>query len=92
MFEDYYACLMLLVKFFQNAIEDGNYSLCGDANSAYDILTSFKFIFLLHLVRDILVVTYDPCHALECKNQDILNAMFLVSTTKSLLQKMRELG
>ena len=74
----------------QNAIEDGNYSLRGNANSAYDILTSFEFIFLLHLMRDILVVTHDLCHALQCKNQDILNVMSLVSTTKSLLQRMRE--
>ncbi|KRH16126.1 hypothetical protein GLYMA_14G133900v4 [Glycine max] len=53
----------------QNATEDGNYSLRGNANSAYDILTSFEFFFF---------------------NQDILNVMSLVSTTKSLLQRMRE--
>ena len=76
----------------QNASEDGNYSLHGDANGAYDILTSFEFIFLLHLVIDILVVTHDLCHALQCKNQDISNAMYLVSKTKSLLQKMKESG
>ena len=71
----------------QNAIEDGNYSLRGDANSAYDILTSFEFIFLLHLMRDILVVTNDLCHALQCKNQDIFHAMSLVSLLKVCSKK-----
>jgi len=31
----------------QNATEDGNYSLRGNANSAYDILTSFEFFFFV---------------------------------------------
>jgi len=52
----------------QNAIEDGNYSLYGDTSTAYNILTSFECIFLLHLLRDILVVMHDLCHALQCKN------------------------
>ncbi|RDX67413.1 Zinc finger MYM-type protein 1, partial [Mucuna pruriens] len=74
------------------ATEEGNYSSFGDANSTYDIITSFEFIFLLHLMRDILAITHGLCLALQCKNHDILNAMSLVFTTKSLIQKIRELG
>lgn len=32
------------------------------------------------------------CQALQLRSQDILNAMHLVSTTKSLLQKLRNDG
>ena len=41
-------------------------------------------------MKEILAITHELCHALQCKNQDILNAMSLVSATKSLIQKMRE--
>lgn len=34
-------------------------------------------------MRDILAITHDLCHALQCKNQDLLNAMSLDYTTNS---------
>ncbi|XP_028054567.1 zinc finger MYM-type protein 1-like [Camellia sinensis] len=62
----------------------------GDANSAYEILTSFEFVFILHLMKEMLEITDLLCHALQCQSQDILNAMNLVSSTKALLQKFRD--
>lgn len=74
-------------------IAEGNYSQRGDADSAFDMITSFEFVFILHLMRDsIMEITNALCQALQCKSQEILNAMHLVSTTKILIQKMRDGG
>ncbi|XP_057488502.1 uncharacterized protein LOC130774472 [Actinidia eriantha] len=74
-------------------IDDGNtYLQRGDADSAYDAITSFEFVFILHIIKEIMEITEDLCQALQCKSQDILNAMHLVSTTKVLIQKVREIG
>ncbi|XP_057493209.1 uncharacterized protein LOC130778717 [Actinidia eriantha] len=77
----------------KNIIDDGNtYLQRGDADSAYDAITSFEFVFILHIIKEIMEITEDLCQALQCKSQDILNAMHLVSTTKVLIQKVREIG
>lgn len=62
--------------------EERNLSIHNDANHDFDIITSFEFVFMLHLMRDILAITRGLCHALQCKNPDILNAM---PATKSLI-------
>ncbi|XP_025664374.1 uncharacterized protein [Arachis hypogaea] len=74
----------------EKSTEEGNFSTRGDASAAYDAITSFEFVFVLHLMRNILEVSHDLCQALQRKNQDILNALTLVSTTKTLIQRMRE--
>ena len=51
-----------------------------------------EFVFILHLMREIMEITENLCQALQCKSQDILNAIHLVSTTKVLIQQMREIG
>ncbi|XP_055960641.1 uncharacterized protein LOC130015115 [Mercurialis annua] len=76
----------------ENVIKDENYSQRGDADSAMNYMTSFDFVFILHLMRDILLLSNDLCQALQRKAQDILNAFDLVSTTKRLIQNMREYG
>lgn len=72
--------------------ETSNYSQRGDANAASKMVTSFEFVFILHLMKEIMGITNDLCQALQKKNQDILNAMHLVSDTKVLLQNFRETG
>ncbi|XP_059629645.1 uncharacterized protein LOC132272533 [Cornus florida] len=62
----------------------------GDADSAFDIITSFEFMFILHLVKDIMGASNILCEALQQKSQDILNAMHLVLTTKNIILKLRE--
>ncbi|XP_025693094.1 uncharacterized protein [Arachis hypogaea] len=74
----------------EKSTKEGNFSTRGDASAAYDTITSFEFVFVLHLMRNILEVSHDLCQALQRKNQDILNALTLVSTTKTLIQRMRE--
>ena len=77
----------------RNIVSDrATYAQRGDADVAYDGITSFEFVFILHLMIDIMKITYDLCQALQRQSQDIVNAMHLVSTTKILIQKLREDG
>ncbi|XP_020108830.1 uncharacterized protein LOC109724423 [Ananas comosus] len=55
-------------------------------------MTSFEFVFILHLMKEITEVSCILCQHLQCKSQDILNAMHLVASTKSLIQKLRDEG
>ncbi|KAL7087011.1 hypothetical protein ACP275_13G038800 [Erythranthe tilingii] len=96
----HFSSVCSLIKMFsatgtvlQNIVTDGaNYSQHGDADSAYTTMTSFQFIFILLLMKEIMGVTDVLCQALQQRSQDILNAMHLVSTTKHLLQKLRDSG
>ncbi|KAH1031245.1 hypothetical protein J1N35_043419 [Gossypium stocksii] len=77
----------------ENIIENGsNYSICGDAATTYKKITSFDFVFILHLVKEIMGITDILCQLLQQKSQDTVNAMYLVSSTKTLIQKLREDG
>ncbi|XP_021856221.1 uncharacterized protein [Spinacia oleracea] len=64
----------------------------GDADGALDLMISYDFVFIAHMMESILGIADVLSQALQQKNQDIVNALKLVSTTKSLLQKMREDG
>ncbi|KAK9756182.1 hypothetical protein RND81_01G079300 [Saponaria officinalis] len=64
----------------------------GEADKAYDDMTSFEFVLVLHIMIQILGITNDLCQALQRKSQDILNAMHLVFNTKILIQKLRDEG
>ncbi|XP_062162038.1 uncharacterized protein LOC133869083 [Alnus glutinosa] len=69
--------------------EGTNYSQRSDAEATYMVLTSFEFVLILHLMKEIMGFTNCLCQALQQNYQDILNAMKLVSTTKSLLQNLK---
>ena len=82
------ACTVLL-----SIIDEGtNYDQRAEADSAYTSLTSFEFVFILHLMKEIMEVTDMLSQALQRKSQDILNDMHLVKTTKSLIKKLRDDG
>ncbi|CAM8997422.1 unnamed protein product [Rhodiola kirilowii] len=89
-----------LIKMFSATCEvlmtiksDGNtHSQRGKASSVYETMTSFYFFFIMHLMREVIDITSCLCNALQLQSQDILNAMSLVSTSKSLLQKLRDDG
>ncbi|KAK4564757.1 hypothetical protein RGQ29_006717, partial [Quercus rubra] len=72
--------------------EGANYKQRGDAEGAYQVLTSFEFILILHLMKEIMRITNVLCQALQQYSQDLLNAMHLVSITKSLIQELRDDG
>jgi len=70
--------------------EGATYSQRGDANAAYKMVTSFEFIFILDLMKEIMGITDVLCQALQQKSQDILNVIHLVPVAKKLIQKLRD--
>ncbi|KAJ9174012.1 hypothetical protein P3X46_017087 [Hevea brasiliensis] len=72
--------------------EGANYSIRGDAEATYLPLTSFEFVFIMHLTNEIMGITDILCRALQQNSQDIVNAIQLVSTTKALIQDLRDDG
>ncbi|XP_020266437.1 uncharacterized protein LOC109841922 [Asparagus officinalis] len=78
-------CTVLL-----KVMEDGLPSQRADATSVYDEMTSFDFVFIIHLMSEIMGITDFLCQTLQRKSQDISNAMELVSSTKRLLQELRD--
>ncbi|KAK9743488.1 hypothetical protein RND81_03G242900 [Saponaria officinalis] len=81
------SCSML-----QTVIKEGKGAQRGEADKAYDDMTSFEFVLVLHIMIQILGITNDLCQALQRKSQDILNVMHLVSNKKILIQKLRDDG
>ncbi|XP_016204605.1 zinc finger MYM-type protein 1-like [Arachis ipaensis] len=60
------------------ATNGSTYSQRGDATYALKSLLSFDFIFILHMMKEIMGITDKLCQALQQKSQDILNAMHLI--------------
>ncbi|XP_059635726.1 uncharacterized protein LOC132277901 [Cornus florida] len=55
-------------------------SIRGEAKGVYLAMLSFEFVFILHLLREMMGITDILCQALQRKTQDIVNAMNLVSS------------
>nr|XP_027119244.1 uncharacterized protein LOC113736458 [Coffea arabica] len=64
----------------------------SEADRVYDFITSFDFVLVMHMMRDIFGFAQVLSQALQCKSQDILNALKLVSVTKDRLQCYRDNG
>ncbi|XP_062143933.1 uncharacterized protein LOC133851507 [Alnus glutinosa] len=62
----------------------------AEANSVYQVMTSFEFVFILHLMKETMQITDHLCQELQSKSQDILRAMNLVSSTKAYIQQYRD--
>ena len=81
------------VEILQNIIDnaiDGEHR--AEAESTYEGLTSFEFVFILHLKKETMEITDKVCQVLQSQSQDILNIMHLVSSTKALIKKFRDDG
>jgi hypothetical protein len=61
----------------------------ADGDTAFKYLTSFEFVFVLCMIRQILGISEELGKALQKKTQDIVNAIRLVSSTRVLLEQMR---
>ena len=70
--------------------EGANYKQHSDVEGVYQVLTSFEFILILHLMKEIMRITNILCQALQQHSQDLLKAMHLVSTTKLSIQKFQQ--
>lgn len=62
----------------------------NQAQTMLTIFDSFEFVFMAHLMRNVLGYTADLNHALQKRDQDIVNAVELIYLTKIQLQQMRE--
>nr|GFA92050.1 hypothetical protein [Tanacetum cinerariifolium] len=76
----------------ESVIRDGYYSQRVDADAAYTSLKSFEFVFILHLMKEMMGRTDILSQALQKKNQDIGNAIDLVSATIESLNDFRNNG
>ncbi|XP_024983888.1 zinc finger MYM-type protein 1-like isoform X2 [Cynara cardunculus var. scolymus] len=93
----YYKTLLYLVDLFPSVVEVLAYVEEVGVNpfsqrKAYDLqvyFQSFDFVFYLHLMLHILGVTDLLSQALQRRDEDILNAISLVKSTKQLLQKFK---
>ncbi|XP_038713392.1 zinc finger MYM-type protein 1-like [Tripterygium wilfordii] len=80
-------------KVLENLSKNGAFgSIRGEASGVYAAITTFEFIFVLHLIDKIMGITDVLRQALQRKSLDILNALRLISTTKTLLLKLRKDG
>ncbi|CAH9058308.1 unnamed protein product [Cuscuta europaea] len=64
----------------------------GEAMRHLDSIQTFDFAFFLHLMKTVLGITNELSQTLQRKDQDILNAMQLVTIAKGRLQDMRDNG
>ena len=71
----------------QSIIKDrATYSQCGDADTSYNSINSFEFIFILSFIKEMMEIINLLCDALQQQSQEIVNSMQYVATTKSLIQ------
>jgi hypothetical protein len=57
-----------------------------------DGIQTFDFVFMMHLMKIILSITNELNVALQRKDQDIVNDVSFLGTTKRRLQEMRDTG
>ena len=57
----------------------------SQARGLLDAMTSFDFVFYLHLMLDLFALTHSLSMALQKQDQDILEAVVAVSSVKSEL-------
>ena len=69
----YFQSICGLIKMFDatckviNSIskEGANYKQHGDAEGVYQVLTSFEFVLILYMIKEIMKITNILCHALQ---------------------------
>ncbi|XP_042041184.1 zinc finger MYM-type protein 1-like [Salvia splendens] len=96
----HYGTLINMVRLFSSIVdvleyvgENGQDDLKrAEAGYVSGIINRFEFVFVLHLMRQILGITHALSQVLQKKNQDIVSAMNLVNVAKTCLQVMREKG
>jgi hypothetical protein len=93
----HFAAVYSLMKMFgvvysviQDMAADGSLgSIHADADTSFGYLSSFEFICILCLTKEIFEITEVLGQAVQKKSQDIVNAVRLVSSTKECLQQLR---
>jgi len=83
----YSATIIVLVSMVQKGSFN---SIHGEAGGCLIVMKSFKFIFILYFMHKIMGTTNLLCRVLQQKSLNILNTMYLISTTKALLRTLRD--
>ncbi|XP_058006479.1 uncharacterized protein LOC131181633 [Hevea brasiliensis] len=81
----FYAVIDVLELIMENSKSEQK----AKASNLLDSLKSFDVAFSLHLMRNILGITYELSQALQRKDQDIVNAMTLVKISKQWLHLLQ---
>lgn len=82
-----------VVEVLQNIYEDGQESKSkGIVVGLIDKMETYEFVFIAHLMKVVLGLTNILSQFLQQKDQNIVEAMNLVVTTKRQLQHLRENG
>ncbi|KAL5719781.1 hypothetical protein ACHQM5_012520 [Ranunculus cassubicifolius] len=96
----HYNTLLNLIQLFPSVLdvlqyvaEDGlNPEERAKARGLIDSMQGFNFIFSLIFMKKLLAISNELSKALQCKDQDIVNAMDLVKVCKARFQDMRDNG
>ena len=95
----YYGTILNLILMFSTVVDvleiikkDGLCNQKVETRFIMRSILSFEFVFALHLMKIILLITKELSIALQKKkkNQDIVNAIDLVKVSKQRLQVMRD--
>ncbi|XP_049405477.1 uncharacterized protein LOC125868965 [Solanum stenotomum] len=92
-FQNFILLFDSIIDVLDTLVEDAN--TLDERAKASGYLKSFQtyeVAFMLHLMKDILGITYDLNISLQKREQDIANAMILVEVAKKRLQKLRDDG
>ncbi|XP_057993157.1 uncharacterized protein LOC131174110 [Hevea brasiliensis] len=81
-----------IIDVLELIVENSKSEQKAEAFNLLDLLQSFDVAFSLHVMRNILGITYELSQALQRKDQDIVNAMTLVKIAKQQLQSIRDEG
>jgi len=90
-FQNFILLFDSIIDVLDTLVEDAN--TLDERAKASGYLRSFQtyeVAFMLHLMKDILGITYDLNISLQKREQDIANAMILVEVAKKRLQKLRD--
>jgi hypothetical protein len=80
----------VVYSLIQDMAADGSLgSIRADADTSFGYLSSFEFIFILCLMKEMFEITEVLGQAVQKKSQDIVNAVRLVCSTKECLQELR---
>jgi uncharacterized membrane protein len=82
--------IALVVEYVEDDGDNGATRL--QASGLLSYFKTFEFVFYMHLILTILGLTNSLSQALQRKDQDILEAVDLIGTTKGQLQMLRENG
>ncbi|CAH9085223.1 unnamed protein product [Cuscuta europaea] len=89
----HYKSLLNLQKLFKSVVEVledlEDHDKSGEATSLLNELQTFEFCFMLHLMINVLAITHDLSQALQRREQDLVNALKLVTFVKQRLAAMK---